>query len=151
MGMILSLHFWRTKRMTTLKDNSYDFGSWIFRQDFDHHRRMVVIQMPDRMQYVSRTTIKGLIEGWWRRRIGQTFVCNIRQGNKIKVVAENNMRQFEVVGTELHTDFRGYDRKNGSDFSGDVYEVDAIKREGDTVIVTLGKQLVKLRRLTNSR
>ncbi len=129
--------------MTTQKDNSYDFGNWIARQNFDNRRRAVVIQMPDGKRYVSRITIKGLLEGWWRRRSGQTFVCHIRRMNKFKEVTENYMRRTVVAGNEMDTSFTGFDRGVGSNFSGDVYEVDAIKRDGDTVIVRLAKRLQK--------
>ena len=124
-------------------DNSFDFGNWIARQDFDNRNRRVVIQMPDGKRYVRQVTIKGMLEGWWRRRTGQTFVCHIRRINKWKDVTENNVRRSVVDGTEMHTHFTGFDRKIRSKFSGDVYEVDAIKRDGDTVIVRLAKRLQK--------
>lgn len=125
--------------MATQKDDTLDVGNWIYRQRFDNLRRLVVIQMPDRKQHASRTTIKGLLEGWWRRRTGQTFVCHVTRHDRMNW---SNSPTF-VPGTEMHTGFTGFDRKDRSRYSGDVYEVDAIKREGDTVIVRLAKRLVK--------
>ena len=129
--------------MTAQKDDSFDFGNWIFRQKFDNHRRLVVIQMPDRKQYVSRTTVKGLLDGWLRRHIGQKFVCHVTRHNTINPVTEDNCRRSEIAGTEMYTSFSGFDRKSSSHYAGDVYEIDAIKREGDTVIVRLAKRLLK--------
>lgn len=129
--------------MATSNDETLNIGIWIARQNFNNHRRTVVIQMPDGKRYLSRITIKGLLEGWWRRRTGQTFVCHLRQVSKFKDITKKNRRQSVVVGKEIKPGFTGFDRKNGSNFSGDVYEVDAIKRDGDAVIVRLAKRLQK--------
>ena len=121
----------------------HEVGTWSFQQHFDNLRRLVVIQMPDGKRYVSRTTTKGLLAGWYERRDGQPLVCHITRKNTVAEVTEDGMRRLVVVGTEMETGFRGFDRKNCSLNSGDVYEVDAIAREGDTPIVILSKRLFK--------
>lgn len=128
------------------KDEPYDFAGWIFRQNLKNHRGMVVIQMPNRKRYVSRTTINGFLDGWHNRYTGQNFVCRISRSNKTKHVMEGGMRRIVVDGTEMRTYFGGFILNDDSPLSGDVYEVNAIKREGDTVLVRLGKRLRKAKR-----
>lgn len=121
------------------KDISHDFDILTDRLELGSRSRKVVIQMPNGNLYLSQVTVKSLLEGWCRKRTGQTFICHITCHTKRNW---NNSPTF-VPGSEMHTGFTGFDRNIRSIFYGDVYEVDAINRVGDTVIVRLAKRLQK--------
>lgn len=107
-----------------------------------NRRKRVVIEMPDGKQYVSRSTNAELFRGmsyYW----SAPFSCEIARHNRVAEVCVGNAIRSAIVGTEMWTNFRGFTDK--ANHSGDVYSVVGLSRDGDVLLVKLGKLLVKAR------
>lgn len=106
-------------------------------------RKMVVIEMPDGKQYVSRSTNAGLYRGLGNSQVGTPFSCEIARHNKFESICDGDSQRLVLNGTEMWTNFRGFTDK--ANHMGNVYSVNGLCRDGETLIVRLGKLLMKAR------
>lgn len=116
---------------------------WVNQHRRTSRRRMVVIEMPDGQQYVSRSTNAGLYRGISNSQIGTPFSCEIARHNRFEYVSDGDSQRLVFNGTEMWTNFRGFTDK--ANHTGDVYSVIEICRVGETFLVRLGTLLVKAR------
>lgn len=121
-----------------------EVSDWVNQHWRTSPRKMVVIEMPDGKRYVSRSTNAGLYRGLSHSQVGTAFSCEIARHNKFESICEGDSQRFVLNGTEMWTNFRGFTNK--INHTGDVYSVNGMCRDGETLIVRLGRLLVKARR-----
>lgn len=118
-------------------------SDWVNQHRRINRRKMVVIEMPDGKQYVSRTTNAGFFRGLGNSQVGTAFSCEIARHNKFESICDGDSQRLVLNGTEMWTNFRGFTDK--INHMGDVYSVNGMCRNGETLIVRLGTLLVKAR------
>ena len=76
-------------------------------------------------------------------QVGTAFSCEIARHNKFESICDGDSQRLVLNGTEMWTNFRGFTDK--INHMGDVYSVNGMCRNGETLIVRLGTLLVKAR------